>query len=361
MWFNRLEVSNLRNIVHANVDLGPGLNYFHGPNGAGKTTLLEAVYLLARARSFRNSDTSTLIRSGTDALVVRGLFDHGGSIALSRSTQQKTELKINKTAERRLSRAAELVPLQLMLPELSNLVFGPPGERRRFLDWGVFHVKPAYLDDLRRYLRALSQRNSLLKRFGHGVSSDDLDPWSEQLIETGERIHTARNEYVQALMPIFYDVLRKLAPELNAELTYHGGWSGEQRFGKVLGEWTARDVKSGATQVGPHRADVTIQADRQAAQKVLSRGQGKMVASALLVGQAMLLARRNDKNSIFLIDDIGAELDLVRNRRFFEILGELDCQILASSTLEPSVFEALNVTQKPLTVFHVEHGAVHRE
>ena len=55
-------------------------------------------------------------------------------------------------------------------PGSHALVMGPAESRRRFMDWGLFHVEPEFLPLWRRYARALKQRNSLLKarvRDGH--------------------------------------------------------------------------------------------------------------------------------------------------------------------------------------------------
>lgn len=44
------------------------------------------------------------------------------------------------------------------------LISGGGEPRRRFLDWGLFHVEPDFLTMWRRYARALKQRNALLKQ-----------------------------------------------------------------------------------------------------------------------------------------------------------------------------------------------------
>ena len=78
------------------------------------------------------------------------------------------------------------------------------------------------------------------------------------------------------------------------------------------------------------------------ANTVLSRGQAKLVASALLVSQAALLAREEKRASVFLIDDMGAELDLQHNRKLLELLRDTGAQILATGTVPPA--DALKVT-----------------
>ena len=361
MRFNRLEISYFRNLSAVAVDLAPGLNTFHGENGAGKTALLEAVHLLCRGRSFRTQKTQSLIQQGAEQLVVRGIMDDESrgptSLAISKDRRARTEMRLNGEAERRLSEVARLTPLQVMLPDIADLVFAGPPIRRSWLDWGTFHVKPSYLDSLRQYLRAVKQRNALLKEH---AGPAELRPWHEEAARLGELVTGDRLEYLAALLPHFEKVLAELAPGLSAEVSYKRGWGVEDSLSKLLAESNPREVKYGSTLWGPHRADVLIRTDGLPAGAVLSRGQGKLVASALQLGQASLLSESEQRTTVFLIDDAGAELDLAHNERFFRLLERLGGQILATTTRAPSEQGVETLTDRESAVFHVEHGAVTR-
>ncbi len=358
MRFERLEISCFRNLSNVVVELGAGVNFFYGDNGAGKTALLEAVHLLCRGRSFRTQRARSLIQTQADRLVVRVLavdeLRGPVTLAMSKDRQAHTELKVDGERERRLSEAARLTPLQVMLPDISQLVFGQPGGRRRWLDWGTFHVKPEYLVRLREYLRVLKQRNAVLK--DPQASAAALRPWTEKLITAALAVTTLRVEYLTALEPHFQAAMAALAPELAIELDFQQGWPKADSLEKLLGDSVAREVKLGTTQWGPHRADVELRVGAVKASTLLSRGQGKMVASALKISQAALLAIQTQRSTVFLIDDVGAELDVGHNARFFELLKELDCQILANSTHAPG--DDLAGVVNTLNVFHVERGSV---
>lgn len=363
MRFDRLEISYFRNLSNVVVELGSGVNFFYGDNGAGKTALLEAVHLLCRGRSFRTQRARSLIQTQADMLAVRALavdeLRGPVTLAMSKDRQAHTELKVDGERERRLSEAARLTPLQVMLPDISELVFGQPGVRRHWLDWGTFHVKPEYLVALREYLRVLKQRNAVLKD-AHRPDAE-LRPWTEKLIAAALAVTDLREGYLKALEPHFQAAMVALAPELAIALEFQRGWpnadsTGTDSLEKLLGDSAEREVKLGATQWGPHRADVELRVDAVKASTLLSRGQGKMVASALKISQAALLATQTQRSTVFLIDDVGAELDAGHNARFFELLKDLDCQILANSTQAPAddLAEAANT----LRVFHVERGSV---
>ena len=354
MRFDRLEISYFRNLSQVTAELGPGLNYFFGDNGAGKTALLEATHLLCRGRSFRTQSARNLIQHDADMLVVRalGVDEMRGSVtlAMSKDRQARTELKVDGMQERRLSEAARLTPLQVMLPDVAELVFGQPGLRRHWLDWGTFHVKPEYLATLREYLRILRQRNTALK------SGSPLGPWTEKLLLAAQSVTELRREYLEALAPHFQQSIAALAPELNVTLDFQQGWPRQESLEKLLGDSAEREVKLGATQWGPHRADVDMRVGPSRARMLLSRGQGKMVASALKLSQAAMLATQTRRATVFLIDDVGAELDAVHSGRFFALLQDLGCQILATSTQKPTV--ELARAAKTLNRFHVERGEV---
>jgi len=145
MILEHLEVSGVRNLEKISLDLCPGLNIFDGPNGSGKTALLESVYLLGRGKSFRTNRIGSIVNHALPVLLVYGRFrdpERGiVTLGVSRDAQSTAQFSINGIRTHRTSELARLLPLQLLLPDASGLVFGSPGERRRFLDWGVFHVK----------------------------------------------------------------------------------------------------------------------------------------------------------------------------------------------------------------------------
>jgi DNA replication and repair protein RecF len=352
--FERLEISYFRNLSNVVVELGPGLNYFFGDNGAGKTAMLEATHLLCRSRSFRTKSARSLIQRDADMLVVRALAvdELRGplTLAMSKDRQARTVLKVDGERERRLSEAARLTPLQVMLPDIAELVFGQPGLRRHWLDWGTFHVKPEYLVTLREYLRILRQRNAALK------SASPLPPWTAKLLVAAEAVTELRRQFLADLAPHFQQAIAALAPELQVSLHFQQGWPQLESLQKLLGDSAAREVKLGATQWGPHRADVELRLGATRASTLLSRGQGKMVASALKISQAAMLAQQTQRATVFLIDDVGAELDTGHSGRFFALLQDLGCQILATST-QPPTAELAKVVKK-LHRFHVERGEV---
>jgi DNA replication and repair protein RecF len=75
-----------------------------------------------------------------------------------------------------------------------------------------------------------------------------------------------------------------------------------------------------------------------------------------MLAQARLLRRTGRRSSVFLIDDIGAELDLPHSERFFRLLVGLGAQILATSSSGPGTLAGLPEVET--VMFHVEQGRV---
>ena len=139
MHLSSLHVEKLRNLQNVDMSLSAGLNYFYGLNGAGKTALLEAVHLLFRGRSFRTHRGSNLISHGLDGLLVRGslqIEDRTSSIGLRKERSGPSQLRRDGEKINRVSDIARLLPIQTILPNSSELIFGAPANRRSFVDWG---------------------------------------------------------------------------------------------------------------------------------------------------------------------------------------------------------------------------------
>lgn len=72
MFLRCLKFAGIRNLAAQTVVPGAGVNLLVGGNGAGKTSLLEAVFLLARGRSFRTQALDTVVSRGATNCSVYG-------------------------------------------------------------------------------------------------------------------------------------------------------------------------------------------------------------------------------------------------------------------------------------------------
>lgn len=356
MRITRLTVERLRCLSAVDLRPGPGLNFIIGPNGSGKTSLLEAVHLLAYGRSFRGRVRDGLIRSGQESLEVFAEWDESPmagqrKVGLRHNGQTWTGRLDGDTVDQLGELCAALAAVTFE-PGSHALVSGTSDARRRYLDWGLFHVEPDFLPLWRRYARALKQRNALLK---HRRGGDELDLWDAELASAGEPLQARRQRYVERLQPRLAALSEELQPELGAcALQLKPGWRREElSLADALLLARDRDLAAGFTSLGPHRADWRIEHAARPRQEALSRGQGKLAALACLLAQADDFALERGHWPVLLLDDLASELDAHHQRRLLERLMASNVQAFITATQQP-----VSIADENFEMFHVEHGNV---
>ena len=369
MAVDKLMVKDIRNIESLSLHPSPEINVLHGLNGSGKTSVLEAIYLLGMARSFRSHKIKPVIRSGASQCTVYGLTAHQDSnqihIGVTRNLQQDNALiRVSGRTLKSTSELAQLLPIQLINPDTFKLLEGAPQGRRQFLDWGVFHVKQRdYIPLWKRLQKSLKQRNSLLR---HGRMSDSTLPkterikaelpfWNAELCKVSELVHQYRNVYFQELVPVFDQVLSELTDLKGINLSYTRGWDKERSYSEVLTEALERDLQAGYTQFGPQRADIRVKIDGVSAVDRLSRGQLKLVVSALKLSQAQLFSNSTGRQCLFLVDDLPSELDFPHRQAMCRILQTIKSQVFITC-VEPSSLEGCWLPKAEVKMFHVKQG-----
>jgi DNA replication and repair protein RecF len=353
MRLSQLRVQGLRCLADVSLELGPDVNVFVGANGAGKTSLLEAVFLLSHGRSFRAGARDALLQRGAGALSIYAELTSADSPAL--------RVGLGREGSRWLARLdGQTVPISQLVSACAVVSFDPGShaliaagaeERRRFLDWGVFHVEHDFLNLWRRYQRALKQRNSLLRA---GESAANLyTPWEHELQSTAEPIGTWRERYLDELRVLVAGYAAQLVPELGAvDLRYRQGWSDGVALGDILAAQRNRDMARGHTTQGAHRADWAIAYEHAPLREHLSRGQEKLTAVACLLAQAELYAKHAGEWPIVCIDDLASELDANHQAALIGQLRAARAQVLVTGTDCPA---ALRTDAR---LFHVEQGRV---
>lgn len=346
------QCTDFRCLAQAELSLSPGYNLVVGENASGKTSLLEAIAYLGRGRSFRGASTRELIRHGQDAFVLHGSVDTGNRRVSMGVGNSRDGLQIHIDSEKQSGAAAlaENLPLLVIDPDVHNLVAGGPDERRRYLDWVVFHVEHGFLDAWRRYRRALRQRNAALKQPGA-----DLRSWDAEVAETGEAVDRARRGVLEIMAPALAEAGAGLLSS-DIEVQYQQGWPADQSLAEALAAGQERDRQLGSTQAGPHRADLKLIYDERRARKLVSRGQQKLLAAGMILGAGEVVQAHLEKPVLLLLDDPAAELDSGALSRLMSAVVRLESQVVATA-LEAG---------RPLfpsapTTFHVEQGVLRQQ
>lgn len=353
MSLEEISIQGFRNLESTQLTLDAGINLVVGPNGAGKTSLLEAVYFLGRVRSFRVRDLSRLVGHGESACVVSGrVLDSERRAHRLGVTREPggVRARVDGKDVGLLSELAPFLPVEVINSESQGLLTGGPGERRRLLGWGVFHVEPDYRGERRAFDRALLQRNAALRQGDLRLARS----WEPELAVRGERVDAAHRRYLEQLWPRWRSTFDRWLPQLNLGWRYRSGWRQGEPLAASLARGREGDLIQGHTGSGPQRADLVVMTGDRLAADVLSRGQQKLVILAMRLAQVELAASVG-RRPVLLLDDLGAELDWERRRAVLETLAALEVQLLVTAVDEREVPDG------PIhRRFHVEQGRYQR-
>ncbi|MHB8570068.1 MAG: DNA replication/repair protein RecF [Metallibacterium sp.] len=348
----RLNLAQLRCFESLSIVPAAGINLLQGANGSGKTSVLEALFLLSHGRSFRPGGSQALIRRGQVECTVYAELDEGGQthrLGLARGAHG-WRARIDAQPIARLSNLLAHCAAICIEPGSHGLIAGPAEFRRRFLDWGVFHVEPAFLEAWQNYRRCLQQRNSLLRRNGDNAQ---LAVWEQGMDSAAVRLDEQRRAYLGRLRIRLLKHLARWLPELGVPtLRYQRGWAAETALVEVLVAHRIRDREQGHTQQGPHRADWLLGFEQAPERHQLSRGQTKLAALACLLAQFEVFRELRGTTPLLLLDDLAAELDTAHLEQVVSYLQNSGAQTWITDTDFPSHW------QPGMRVFHVERGAL---
>ncbi|WP_077529931.1 DNA replication/repair protein RecF [Vreelandella utahensis] len=362
MALTELHVHHFRNIEQQKLQFSSGLNLIHGANGSGKTSLLEAIYYLSTARSFRTSNHRRVVQEGCRSLTLFGNVTDPlrGSLRIGLERQpgdaNGVRLQRNGEAVRSVSELARLLPVSVIEPGTFELVAGGPGNRRRFLDWLVFHVEHWFSGLWQEVQRALKQRNHLLR---HGIiDQSSIGPWNARVADLGERLNQGR----QAGFDRFYSEFEAIRSRSQAEwlgavsLAFNPGWDSSESLGSILESNLEAEARAGFSLYGPNRADIRIRVGKQPAGEVLSRGQQRSLVVLMKLAQMRVLQAVGTEG-ICLLDDIHAELDGENQALLASELLALNTQVFLTGITAPNegALGSLMHKHEP-AMFHVEHG-----
>lgn len=350
----KLDVFSVRNIHSASIQPAPTLNLITGANASGKSSLLEAMFILGRARSFRTHHIKQAISFDQPQLIVAAQLRHfNGSISQIgiQIDGKQTEIRIDQE-NRQKADLAYVLPVQLIHPKSYRLLDAGPQNRREFLDWGIFNHNKNFLTNWRKFSKALQQRNALLK----SRQLREISAWDRELAEYGSLVNDFRQDYIQALQPVFLQMAGYFLDTTQIDLRFNAGWDEKQALEQVLKADLDKDLRYGFTHSGPHRADFLTFHNHKLAKDYVSRGQQKLLVLALLLSQVSLLNQEAQNNCCILIDDLTAELDTENRAKLLKYLAGIGCQIFMTAT-KLADFGDLNGAEN-YKVFHVEQGCI---
>ena len=343
-----LNCVSFRNLQDTQVEWCAGLNVISGDNGHGKTNLLEACFFLAMGRSFRTARVDALPRRGSSSFSLSGEVSH-------RQVGHRLGVKAGRGLRERtldgcqsdLGRTLEVLACLVFAAPRLALFRGGPDDRRRFLDRGIVGGKPCMVETYRDHLRALRQKNRLLKQARQGRPAaalrDQLAAFNDQLAGTAATIRREREDYVERLKRVLArdEGPAELVPGRRPEISYQPhptlaeGMTGSREELMAAYEERAEDeIRRGHALVGPQRDDLSIHQDGAEMSRFASAGQQRATLIALKMSKMLVHKEMTGSYPVLLVDDVDAELDAHRTRRALHLLSGPYQVLVASASAE---------------------------
>jgi DNA replication and repair protein RecF len=376
MYLTHLSLTNFRSFARLDMDMPRRTLLLTGDNAQGKTSILEAIYYLATFSSFQAAVDRQLINflAAREPLAVgrmvaeyqRGATHHQLEVRLiqeangagSRFRKEILLDGVRRTAQEATGHLGAVI----FLPHMTRIVDGSPEERRRYLNLALAQAVPGYAQALSDYMRALEQRNALLKQLAErGGDADQLLFWDAVLAERGSLLLHSRIAAIQELERLAARIHARLTNDLEVlQVQYRpsfdplprpegqfalpldvpinrGGLSREQirqGFADRLAALHNEEILRGVTTVGPHRDDLRFLSNGIDLGDYGSRGQVRTTLLALKLAEALWMKERTTQWPVILLDEILAELDDHRRADLLDTLGEADQTLLTTTDLK---------------------------
>lgn len=345
MFVKNIYARHFRNFDEMLIELSNRKNLILGRNGMGKTNILEAIYILGYAKSFRSSQERDVVMWGKDGYILRGDFKKGYEdieVEVIFTRNGKT-VRINGERLKSISHLVGVILCVYMGFNDIDIVSGPPLYRRRFLDQSISTIDPLYMDNLKKYIYCLGQRNSLLQN-GYN-DTGHLEIWNDKLVEYGSYLIAKRIEYIKYLNENIRNLVDKkivisyqttVYPEfknglITRDVLEDSIFYIKKSYNNELKKNIDQEKKLGFTFIGPHRDDFDITMDGIKTRLFASLGQMRSLAIILRILQAGYYEYKSQEKPILLVDDVFLELDSNVSARISDIMRS-ESQIIVTTT-----------------------------
>lgn len=349
-----LRIDGLRNIEHTEVDVRGPRSLFFGANGSGKTSVLEAVYLLARGKSFRGRRSGEMTSVGKEMTRVVGDIRDGSEGAV----RQIAYLRKRAVRARYVkgvmvgdgSEFAKWFAVRLIGEGASRLFEGEPAVRRGFMDLNLFHVEQRGAEVLRAFKRVLEQRNAWLRSGARGRPL-----WDQEFVRLGVDLDEARRGLFKDIQEVFLALSGGFSFLKQATLAFRSGWPEGVNLADAVAADSGAEQMLGYTRVGPHRADFGLR--NRGGELPMSRGQTKIAVCLLQLAFERVQVGRLGYGSVWLLDDLWAELDRRSCGILCSLFDSTGGQCMYTRVGDVDTLRGTNLPSDT-RLFHVERGAV---
>ena len=346
MQLQSLQLAHFRNFEQQKLNFHPQFNFIFGKNAQGKTNIMEAIYYLAELKSFRTNDKSGLIQKQQDFAKVLAHYQKDNlnwdiEIVLN---QKSRKVLVNGKKPKTRKDYYEMIPLVLFEPRDIYLFRDSPSKRRKYLNRALFIQDANFLKLLSDYEKIITQKNKVLKDFGH---NDLLDVWNYKVAELGSEIIHLRPKWFLSLHEFLekeykeisktnesFHLKYKVAKDvINPQEDYNLSKEDiRQKLTDKLSQNLQHEINRRESLVGPHRDDFIAYLDDREIGEFGSQGENRSAIIALKMAQLKMFSAKYQKTPLFLLDDVASELDQYRCEYLFSYLRDERSQVFLTTT-----------------------------
>ncbi len=351
MIISKVLLSNFRNIENIEIFPDNRMNVICGENAQGKTNIIEAIWSLTGAKSFRGAKESEFIKFGEQKAKIEAQFlSEGIEKNIKILFDEKKQVFLNSKKLKNSSSVVGNLNAIVFSPSDLRLLTDGPSIRRRFLDLSIGQLYPSYIEILKSYMRAVTQRNSIIKDLKYDSTvSIMLDIFEEEISANGKKIIEMRKRYIEKLnqfLPKIYSGISQGKEILATEYIYE-----KEELKELLKKKREEDMFLGVTSVGPHRDDLIFKINGVNARSFASQGQKRSIALSLKLAEAEVIKQNVGECPICLMDDVMSELDPERQNFILNHIKEMQVFL---TCCDPSNFKKLEAGK----VFNIKNGSV---
>ena len=401
MYLKHISLTNFRKFARLDLNMPKRVVLLTGRNAQGKTTVLEAIYFLAAFTSFQTHADRQIVNldeAKKDSLTVTRLvaeYQRGKGkhriearlilepVGVLNGQRLRKEILLDGV-KKPVSDAVGQFNAVIFVPQMSQIVEGPPEERRRYLNLALAQSVPVYARVLSEYNQVVSQRNALLKTLSeNGRNRDQLDVWDDALSRLGSQIILWRIEAIQRMEHLAsrvhselthgheilrlayepaYDPLPKPSGQLGLKINTAVDRSGfelqdiQNGFREQLRSLRNDEISRGVTTIGPHRDELRFLANDLDLGSYGSRGQIRTALLSLKLAEVNWMKERTGEWPVILLDEVMAELDVQRRADLLKYVGESEQVLFTTTDLDLFAPEFVENAE----VWKVENGRVEK-
>jgi DNA replication and repair protein RecF len=406
-------LENFRNYESALLEPHSFGNIILGENAQGKSNLLEAIEYAATGKAYRAAKDFELVRHGADSMKLDISFEaEGMTESISISLKSKTgvlssnsvtaslqrEIKVNGVKQSSTAALKRRLIVVSFKSQDLNIVRGGPAFRRDWIDILLCNLRASTVGRLQQYQKIVAQRNRLLKMIsenGRFSASDkeQLKTWDIQVAKAGAEIVKERLNLMTQLIPLaekHHERLSGKRERLSSQYVFKSksardGYQNHDQdeedddalrekmktfniddlrnaetkeIAKIiylmLKDIRGEEIARKQTLIGPHRDDISFHLDGKSAMNFGSQGQQRSLVLSLKLAELEAVRGALNEQPVLLLDDVLAELDLLRQEVLMEMVGSGMQTFVTTTHLSSFKPEWLADSQ----FFNVENGCL---